>query len=94
MNSNLIMFLSYLGVSPEIIDDLYGVCPQMFSYEEEKVVNNIALTLSLGYPKEDVGELLLANPNFVFSDYDVLKEKLQNLGDNIEIELKMNPFLI
>ncbi len=94
MNSNLIMFLSYLGVSPEIIDDLYGIYPQVFSYEEEKIIKNITLTVSLGYPKEDIGELLMRNPNFVLGDYEDLKQKLASLGDNIEIELKKNPFLI
>ena len=94
MNSNLIVFLSYLGILPEAIDELYGICSQIFSYEEEKIINNIALVVSLGYPKEDIGELLIANPNFVFSDYEELKQSLLNLGEDIEIKLKQNPLLI
>ena len=94
MNSKLLSFLKYLDVSPEEIDELYAVCPNIFEYDADKISDNITLVISCGYPKSDIGNLLLANPNFVFDEHEHLKRVLLSLGEDVETKLNKNPFLI
>ena len=94
MNNKLLSFFRYLDLSPEVVDELCRICPRMFEYDADNIVNNISLVISSGYPKADIGELLLINPNFVFNDYNYLKQILNSIEGNVETELNQNPFLI
>ena len=90
MNSNLMVFLSYLGILPEVIDELYGICPQIFSYEEEKIIQRreghqttVVKETYKKYAHPDTGaiHLLLKNldPNWHNDDAKTIEIKQKQL---------------
>ena len=94
MNRKLLEFLKFLELSPEAIDELYELCPKMFSFDSGTVIENIGIVIAFGFPKHEMGDLLLENPYFVFNSSSCLKEKLLSIKGDIAHELKTNPYLI
>ena len=94
MNIKTISFFKYLGVLPESIDELCGICPEIFDFDSDWVIENILLVIAYGYPKDDIFDLLAQNYGFVFTPKEELKQKLDDIEGDVEEALKMNPFLI
>ena len=94
MNRKLLEFFKFLELSPETIDELYELCPKMFSFDSGTVIENIGIVIAFGFPKHEIGDLLLENPYFVFNTSEILKGKLLNIKGDVEHELKTNPYLI
>lgn len=54
----------------------------------------IELLVLYGYPKSELRDLILINPQILLYSPAILETNLKNLGADIEEKLKNNPFLI
>lgn len=94
MNKKLLSFFKFLELSPEAIDELYEVCPKMFTINIDCTIENITMVMAFGVARSEIEDLLLENPYFVFNSSSCLKEKLLSIKGDIAHELKINPYLI
>lgn len=97
MDKELKDYFISLGFDDDEISQLKSTCLQLKFASQQDITKNIELLTSFGYPKEDIPELMLVNPNLFCYEQNYLKaqlNKLQSQNLDIEVALKDNPFLI
>ncbi len=91
MNQNIARLFLKLGMSKEKIEECFEYCPGLDVVDEQRVKDNITLLTKYGFPKEDMGELIMENTNFLFSNPFDLEQKLIEFGPDVEEKIKDNP---
>lgn len=93
MTKKLLEYLKSLNLTVDDVEILFKLEPALKTADENLVISNIELVIKFGYPRIDMGAFIQINPAFLLASQEVLKETLLSL-DDVEEELKNNPFLI
>lgn len=97
MEKELKEFLLGFKLKESEIENLTNLAPMLDYTSLQEFKQNACVLIEFGYPKEDLIELLMINPNIFASDAQALQKELALLkhkfGD-IEDALKNNPFCI
>ena len=94
MNAEIYDLLKSLELFDEEIEQCFVLCPGLNIVDKEKAAECLNVLVKNGYPKEDVGLLIVANPGILMYEPVALGKKLASLGGDIEEILKDNPFAI
>lgn len=93
MNKEIIKLLRKLELSNEEIERCFTFCPGLEFLDINKAKDCLITLVKMGYPKEDLGLLVAANPSVLLFNPTDLEAKLKSLGDVSET-LKADPFII
>jgi len=94
MESALFQFLVRVGLNDDDIDFICNSFPELDNIDSEDAIENARLVVDYGFPIDELEWLILINPSFLINSPMLLEEILQKLGNNVESELKKNPFII
>ncbi|MBR4270754.1 MAG: hypothetical protein IKQ31_03675 [Clostridia bacterium] len=94
MNQIIAKMFSKLGMTKEQIDECFEYCPGLDVVDDMRVKDNLTLLTKYGFPKEDLGALIMENTNFLFSNPFDLEQKLISLGPDVEEKIKDNPYIL
>ncbi len=88
---NILSFFQELNVTRNEYLDIKDGLDCMDTLEATECIN---LLCKYGYPKNEIRDLILVNPQILLYSPATLGSKLEELGDDIENKLKDDPFLI
>ena len=94
MDKMIVNIFKSVGLGEEDIKELCNSSPEVCELSFSEVDKRFALLEDAGFPRYDLGSLVMANPTFLFSPLVLLAKKVKELGSNIEEKLKQNPNLI
>ncbi|MBO4569876.1 MAG: hypothetical protein J5689_01505 [Clostridia bacterium] len=93
MNKKITGLLKKLGLLDEEVERCFTICPGLEFLDIVKAKDCLIALVKMGYPKEDLGLLIAANPSVLLFNPTDLEVKLKSLGDVSET-LKADPFII
>ena len=93
MEPKLYNFLRAHGFDDDDVQFLVDGCHELEQVFAETALKNISIVLRAGYPEDDIGMLIGANPNFLLGSPEHIEQILSNL-ENVEETLKNDPYLI
>ena len=94
MKKAVISFFNKVGLDAEDIAFITSSYPELDILDENKIIGNAKLVVDAGYPADELEFLILINPGFLISNTETLKEILYELGDDVYVMLKDDPFII
>ena len=94
MSNNINSLLSYIGLTSEQITHLTSNHSGLLVKDINKIARCIATVTSFGFPKSELPELIMANPNFLLGEPEVIAKNLSTITEDIELHLLKNPYII
>lgn len=94
MNNNLHQLLSFVGLTDDQITHLTTNFSGLSSRNINSIAKCIATVTSFGFPKTELPELIMINPNFLLNDPNVISKTLAQITEDIESYLLKNPYII
>ena len=94
MNNNLHNLLTYVGLKDEQITHLTTHFSGLLVKNINSIAKSIATVTAFGFPKTELPELIMLNPNFLLNDPDCIAKTLSQVSDDIETYLLKNPYII
>ncbi len=94
MDCSLKQLLKEYGVEEVFFEEILDMCPGLDIVDTEKVLKNLTILVNFGYPKTDIGTLIILNPKFLVYNPKIFIQKLSMISGNIEEEIKKNPYII
>ena len=88
---NTLSFFQNLNISR---DEFQSIKDGLDCMDLKEATRCVELLVLYGYPKTEIRDLILVNPQILLYSPTLLEEKLKTLGDDIEDKLKNDPFLI
>ena len=97
MDNRIKQFLKDLKFNDDEINSLVDICPMLEELDFELASANIAAVAEFGYPADDIGFIIAANPAFLCRTTVDLVDDLGRIAHqygDVETALKNNPDLI
>ena len=94
LNKEIVEFLRQYDMFDEEIEQCFMLCPGLDIVDKNKAEECLKILEKHGYPKEDLGLLLVVNPAILLYEPEDLLKKLESLDGDIEDILKDDPFAI
>ena len=88
---NTLSFFQNLNISR---DEFQSIKDGLDCMDLKEATRCVELLVLYEYPKAEIRDLILVNPQILLYSPTLLEEKLKTLGDDIEDKLKNDPFLI
>ena len=94
VNNKLYEFLSYLGLEDEQINFLFTNFTGLLCRDFDTIVKCVATVTAYGFPKSEIPELIMLNPNFLLNNPQTIAKNLSLIKNDIEYTLLTNPYII
>ena len=94
MEKSVYNFFTKVGLDDDDIRFITSSYPELDYFDESKIIGNAKLVVDAGYPADELEFLILINPGFLISNTETLKDILDELGDDVYMMLKDDPFII
>ena len=94
VNNKLYEFLSFLGIEDDQINFIFNNFSGLLSRDFNSIMKCVATVTAYGFPKSELSELIMLNPNFMLNEPEKIARTLASINDDIEFVLLSNPHII